>query len=99
MRLVPLNTRLRQLRRGRRQETLKLILRVLFAKEKRCGAPLPTALHKTFFGLRRQSEATTALFPHALPGRRETRHFCPSFHRHKTVLLCAARLDQLCALC
>jgi hypothetical protein len=34
----------------------------LFAKEKRCGAPLPTALHKTFFGLRRQSEATTALF-------------------------------------
>ena len=34
--------------------------------EKRCGAPLPTALHKTFFGLRRESEATTALFPHAL---------------------------------
>ena len=46
---------------------LKVIPRVLFAKEKRCGAPLPTALHKTFFGLRRQSEATTALFPHALP--------------------------------
>jgi hypothetical protein len=38
----------------------------LFAKEKRCGAQLPTALHKTFFGLRRQSEATTALFPYLL---------------------------------
>src|SRR5436305_9124768 len=40
---------------------------VLFAKEKRCGAPLPTALHKTFFGLRRQSEATTALFTRSPP--------------------------------
>jgi hypothetical protein len=36
----------------------------LFAKEKRCGAPLATALHKIFFGLRRQSEATTVLSPH-----------------------------------
>jgi hypothetical protein len=39
---------------------------MIVRQEKRCGAPLPTALHKTFFGLRRQSKATTALFPHAL---------------------------------
>ena len=56
MRLVPLNT----------PRDTKIDPQVLFAKEKRCGAPLPTALHKIFFGLRRQSEATTALFPYPL---------------------------------
>ena len=56
MRLVPLNT----------PRDTKIDPQVLFAKEKRCGAPLPTAPHKIFFGLRRQSEATTALFPYPL---------------------------------
>ena len=58
---------------------LKVIARVLFAKEKRCGASLPTALHKTFFGLRRQSEATTALFPHALPEEQKHGTFLQRF--------------------
>jgi len=56
MRLVPLNT----------PGDTKIDPQVCSPKKKRCGAPLPTALHKTFFGLRRQSKATTALFPHAL---------------------------------
>ena len=74
MRLVPLNT----------PRDANIGPQVLFAKEKRCGAPLRTALHKTFFGLRRQSEATTALFPHALPGKRETRRIVQGY-RYKTV--------------
>jgi hypothetical protein len=56
MRLVPLNT----------PRDTKIDPQVCSPKKKRCGAPLPTALHKTFFGLRRQSEATTALFPYLL---------------------------------
>ena len=55
MRLVPLNT----------PGDTKIDPPVCSPKKKRCGAPLPTALHN-LFGLRRQSEATTALFPHAL---------------------------------
>jgi len=50
MRLVPLNT----------PGDTKIDPQVCSPKKKRCGAPLPTALHKTFFGLRRQSKATTA---------------------------------------
>ena len=69
MRLVPLNT----------PRDAKSDPRVLFAKEKRCGASLPTALHKTFFGLRRQSEATTALFPHALPEEQKHGTFLQRF--------------------
>ena len=56
MRLVPLNT----------PGDTKIDPQVCSPKKKRCGAPLPIALHKTLFGLRRQSKATTALFPHAL---------------------------------
>jgi hypothetical protein len=56
MRLVPLNA----------PGDTKIDPQVCLPKKKRCGAPLPTALQKTFFGLRRQSKATTALFPHAL---------------------------------
>ncbi|PYL85544.1 MAG: hypothetical protein DMF23_03460 [Verrucomicrobia bacterium] len=65
MSFVPLNT----------PRDNRIDRQVLFAKEKRCGAPLPTALHKAFFGLRRQSEATTALFTRAPPGeKRNTAH-------------------------
>ena len=57
MRLVPLNT----------PRDAKSDPQGIVRERKALWRSLPTALHKTFFGLRRQSEATTALFPHALP--------------------------------
>jgi len=75
MRLVPLNT----------PGDTKIDPQVCSPKKKRCGAPLPTALHKTFFGLRRQSKATTALFPHTLTLKERNTAHLSRFYRCKTV--------------